>query len=236
MKLNILFWNIRDKIMINHEDNKIFYTLNDKEESFYYVLNDEKIKAVFTECKSNEFVENYLKGLCNKRECTVIVTNEINKNNISVVKKACEFKNIIIISGRCYGVNKEEFKNVIYIPQLYYEKNTIDIYTFLYTMKNMYNRFIKDNNLKSSSIILGCEKEEGILGNIPLYILKHFGYVCNCSQFILNIYGLRELGAGQLIYIEDPLKEYMKDNSKLTIEQTYEYGGNNKIYFSLIAK
>ncbi|HCW53325.1 MAG TPA: hypothetical protein DG753_06230, partial [Clostridium sp.] len=95
---------------------------------------------------------------------------------------------------------------------------------------------IAGNNSKTVSIILGCEQEEGILGSIPLYILKHFNYISECDEFILSIYGLKELGVGQLIYIEDPLKEYMKDNSKLTIEQIGDYIGNNKIYFSLIAK
>ncbi|MDO5518720.1 MAG: hypothetical protein Q4F66_14285 [Clostridium sp.] len=236
MKLNILFWNIRDKIILNERDNKLFDIVDNTEESFYCVLNHEKIKAVFTECSSNEFINNHLKGLYNRHECTVIVLKEINHDNISVVREASKFKNIIIISGKCDSGKKEEFKNLIYVPQLYYEESAIDVYTFLYTIRNIYDEVLGDNSLKTTSIILGCEKEEGILGSIPLYILKHFNYVSECNEFILNIHGLKELGTGQLIYIEDPLKEYMNDNSKLTIEQEYDCSGDNKIYFSLIAR
>lgn len=237
MKLNILFWNTRDKIILDEGDNKFYDVLdNNKEDGFYYVLNHEKIKAVFTECNSDDFIINHLKGLCNRHESAVIILKEINNDNISAVTEASKYKNIIIISGRCDLKEKEEFKNVIYIPQLYYEESAIDVYTFLYTIRNIYDEFISYNSSKSASIILGCEKEEGILGNIPLYILKHFNYVSECDEFKLNIYGLKELGIGQRIYIEDPLKEYMNDNSKLTIEQGYECSGNNKIYFSLIAR
>lgn len=236
MKINILFWNTRDKIILNEGDDKLFITLGNKDESFYYVLNHEKIKAIFTECNSDEFINKHLKGLNNKHECTVIVMKEINSDNIYAVIEADKLNNVIIISGKCDLEKKEEFNNVVYVPQLYYEESPIDVYTFLYTIKDIYDEFITDNSSKSVSIILGCEKEDGILGKIPLYILKHFNYVSGCNEFLLNIYGLKELGIGHLIYIEDPLKEYMNDNSKLIIEQMYNCIGNNKIYFSLIAR
>ena len=236
MKLNILFWNTRDKIILNEGDNKIFNVLDSKEESFYFILNNEKIKTVFTECSSNELINKHLKGLLKKGECTVIVLKEIDEDNISVISEISKLNNILIIAGACELEEKNDFRNVVYVPQLYYETNPIDIYSFLYTVKDIYEEYIGNHTSKVTSIILGCEKEEGILGNIPLYILKHFNYVSKCNDFILIIYGLEELAMGQLIYIEDPLKEYMNDNSKLTIEQMCNCSNNNKIFFSLIAR
>ena len=236
MKLNILFWNTRDKVIFNEGDTKIYSFLDSKDESFYFLSNHEKIKATFIECGSDDFYNNYLKGLYKKRESTVIVLKEINDDNISVIMEITKVKNVLIISGKCSLNQKNNLKNVVYIPQLYYEESTIEIHTFIHTLRGIYDELIVGNNSKTVSIILGCEKEEGILGSIPLYILKHFNYVSECDEFILNIYGLKELGAGQLIYIEDPLKEYMKDNSKLTIEQIDDYISNKKIYFSFIAR
>lgn len=235
MKVNILFWNTKDKIVFNEEDTKIYNALDNKE-SFYFISNHEKIKATFTDCSNDEFINNYLKGLCKKHECTVIVLKEINCDNIGTLIEATKLKNILIICGKCDLKYKKDLKNVVYVPQLYYEENAIEINTFIHTIRGIYDQLIIKNDLTEVSIILGCEREEGILGSIPLYILKHFNYVSDCTEFILNIYGLKELGAGQLIYIEDPLREYMKDDSKLIIEQVDNYINNKKIYFSLIAK
>lgn len=236
MKLNILFWNARDRVIFNEEDTRIYNLLNRKDESFYFLSNHEKIKAIFIECSNEDFCNNYLNGLYKEYERTVIVLKEINDNNISAVVEAKKLKNILIVSGKCSLNQKSNLKNVVYIPQLYYEESPIEIHTFIHTVTGIYDELIINNDSKGVFIILGCEKEEGILGNIPLYILKHFNYVSECNEFLLSIYGLKELGAGQLIYIEDPLKEYMKENSKLIIEQIDNYVGNNKVYFSLIAR
>lgn len=236
MNLNILFWNTRDKIILNEGGNKIFNVLDSKEESFYFILNGEKIKATFTECSSNELINKHLKGLCKKSEYKVIILKEINEDNISNICEISKLNNILIIAGVCNFEKKDDFRNVVYVPQLYYETNPIDIYSFLYTVKDIYEEYMGNHNSKVTSIILGCEKEEGILGNIPLYILKHFNYVSKCDNFLLNIYGVKELGMGELIYIEDPLKEYMSYNSKLTIEQICSCINDNKIFFSLIAR
>lgn len=236
MKLNILFWNTRDKIVFGEGDNNLCNVVGSNEESFYFVLNHEKIKTIFTECSNSEFGNNFFKGLYKKHEYVAIVLKEINKDNIFVITEIAKLKNVLIIAGKCDLQEKKDFKNLVYVPQLYYDKSVVDMYAIIYTIRSIYNNLAVNNSLKIPSIILGCEKEEEILGSIPLYILKNFNYISDCKDFILNIYGLKQLGIDQLIYIEDPLKEYMKENSKLIIKQVNEYVGMNKVYFILIAR
>lgn len=246
MKFRVICWGTEDRIVFNNTqgrlknicDNNVPYK---QEQTFYYQLEDNKAKVITTNINKVNFYNKYLNTSTYNNVDSIIIS-EINNNNLAIIKEANKKNKYLIIVGKVnlskdiIDSNNEVLNKVICIPQLSDEKEKLEIKAILFMILDIYNNELFNmNTFLGVYVIIGCEKGRNILGKIPLFILKRFNYICKMKKFTLNLHIDKELDLQELTYIEDPLIEYMNEDSMLIIKQSISNNKNEKMYFSIIA-
>ena len=171
----------------------------------------------------------------------------MGKEHICEISK---LNNILIIAGVCNFEKKDDFRNVVYVPQLYYETNPIDIYSFLYTVKDIYEEYMGNHNSKVTSIILGCENQawdisylsnwSTIYGSKEAYS-KEFMFATNdyhLKRIFINTHGPN--GVNGLLYEVFSKKDYNKilDYIEERMENRVkpDFGKDPQSYFKKLIK
>lgn len=237
MKVNIVCWNLKDKINLSDISSVFKDMSNENEEMYFLKFEDKSLKIIMSNGNNEDFEQKCLNLEHDKN--LIIMIKELNFTNIDLIKKLLLVKSCNVIVGKNNIDNEEINKSIIIAPQLYYEEKGFDFKAFLLTL----NRFYENDKLNldeviNKNIIVGSKDNDDNIGEIPLFLLKKFNYMNIENYRELNLYMFirKEFNYLDLTYIEDPLQEYLPYGCMLNITQTIMDKFNKKIYFSLIAK
>ncbi len=229
MKTKIIFFDTFDNIII---DNMI--GIEDSGcKKYYKKLKEHIIEIIY--CTHIDKVDRII-SIDDMNRCIFII-KEINDNNINLVRDMYH-RNITIAAGMSnlsnlnYKDNCEFLNDIIYFPQLVDDSEFIDLDLFIFAVKNK----LFNINHKPEYILFGKEEEKTACGRIPIFILKRFDKIQGLKYFHLKLYNKNEMNIEEISYIEDCIREYIKDGSALKIDQMKNNSDENKIYFFLSAQ
>lgn len=240
MKIKVLYLGLEEKVTLDNVKGCFLQNLSEDRrlenvKSFYRV-NDyifEYINLVKDEVNISNIINRY-----NNKD--VLILNKLNRKVLDVLRAFYNTDiNPIIISGDKNIVNNLEDLNIylnkiIYLPQLSCDNSEVIDMNLIFMI--IANNELGLRDIIGTSLIIGYGKNKNASGEIALSILKEFGHIQKNKEFYLNIYCREELDLQELTYIEDPIREYMIENSQIVIRQLINNTLGKTVYFSLSAK
>lgn len=92
---------------------------------------------------------------------------------------------------------------------------------------------------KSKNVLkrmIGIGDGEYPISNIVIQILKKINFIETCKKCFLKLVVGKELNMEEISSLEDPLKEYLMNDTEIIITQEIRSEIKNKIYFSLLGE
>ncbi|WP_195987197.1 hypothetical protein [Clostridium sp. D53t1_180928_C8] len=215
-----------NSLLINIKSN------NESSERQVYKIGKNILESIYIDYKD-------YKKIMFKSDIIIILVNDINDKNIDKINDLKGEANCIIAIGRNNiqdEVIKEEFEkanNVIKINQLIMgERINLNLLMFIVENKDIL-KYIK---LNKNSINVIFEKRNSI-GEITIELLKQFGEIQYDKEYKFYLYSREEISLLELTYLEDPIREYISNDSKLLINNLVsEIIDDKSLYFISISK
>ncbi|MDD6796220.1 MAG: hypothetical protein PUE01_12565 [Clostridiaceae bacterium] len=223
MKRRIICFGLKEKISF---DLKGLSEEQEGIEKRYFNYESEIIEVDMVESSYITYLEK-----CTTEQNNALIFEEINDDNIKYIDE-CSKHNLVIYEKDNRKLNNTFVKGMINLKQI--DKICFKEMSAMIDMVFLSKR--KEYEFNKITVIAGYGDKDNAIADIVLKILSNFTTIQNCSDFILTLCADKEMNKSELAYIEDPLKEYIKENSNLIIKQLTNKDLKNRIYFFMSAQ
>lgn len=182
-----------------------------------YRINDNKINVIYLNLKSNNLRGFKLDSIIKKNNVILIIIREMNEKNIEIVNcLISETKGILIIGkdNRCEKLDELSIlNNSIYFSNLIYDKKiNLELLIEVICKLEILSK-LKQSKSKINIII----EKKNTIGELALAVLEKFKEIQNNRVFDIYVFSRNEISLSELIYLEDPIREYIENEDILTI-------------------
>lgn len=182
-----------------------------------YRINDNKVNVIYLNLKSNNLRGFKLDSIIKKNNVILIIIREMNEKNIEIVNcLISETKGILIIGkdNRCEKLDELSIlNNSIYFSNLIYDKKiNLELLIEVICKLEILSK-LKQSKSKINIII----ERKNTIGELALAVLEKFKEIQNNRVFDIYVFSRNEISLSELIYLEDPIREYIENEDILTI-------------------
>lgn len=182
-----------------------------------YRINDNKVNVIYLNLKSNNLRGFKLDSIIKKNNVILIIIREMNEKNIEIVNcLISETKGILIIGkdNRCEKLDELSIlNNSIYFSNLIYDKKiNLELLIEVICKLEILSK-LKQSKSKINIII----EKKNTIGELALAVLEKFKEIQNNRVFDIYVFSRNEISLSELIYLEDPIREYIENEDILTI-------------------
>lgn len=182
-----------------------------------YRINDNKVNVIYLNLKSNNLRGFKLDSIIKKNNVILIIIREMNEKNIEIVNcLISETKGTLIIGkdNRCEKLDELSIlNNSIYFSNLIYDKKiNLELLIEVICKLEILSK-LKQSKSKINIII----ERKNTIGELALAVLEKFKEIQNNRVFDIYVFSRNEISLSELIYLEDPIREYIENEDILTI-------------------